>query len=77
MDGAIPTAQTFGSLKTLPINVRIWGIEYKDKSFTGKDVCLNRDIDFYYNRRDHSFSSTDLRKRVYEAEKGKIKQDGK
>jgi len=64
-------------LKTLPINVRILGIEYKDKPFTGKDVCLNRDIDFYYNRRDHSFSSTDLRKRVYEAEKGKIKQDGK
>jgi glycerol-3-phosphate cytidylyltransferase len=64
-------------LKTLPINVRILGIEYKDKPFTGKDVCLNRGIDFYYNRRDHSFSSTDLRNRVYEAEKGKIKKDGK
>jgi glycerol-3-phosphate cytidylyltransferase len=64
-------------LKTLPINVRILGIEYKDKPFTGKDICLNRGIDFYYNRRDHSFSSTDLRKRVYEVEKGKIKQDGK
>ena len=64
-------------LKTLPINARILGIEYKDKSFTGKDVCLNRGIDFYYNKRDHSFSSTDLRKRVYEAEKGKITKDGK
>ena len=64
-------------LKTLPINVRILGIEYKDKPFTGKDICLNRGIDFYYNRRDHSFSSTDLRKRVYEAEKGKITKDGK
>jgi len=64
-------------LKTLPINVRILGIEYKDKPFTGKDICLNRGIDFYYNRRDHSFSSTDLRNRVYEAEKGKIKKDGK
>lgn len=64
-------------LKTLPINVRILGIEYKDKQFTGKDICLNRGIDFYYNRRDHSFSSTDLRNRVYEAEKGKIKKDGK
>ena len=64
-------------LKTLPINARILGIEYKDKSFTGKDVCLNRGIDFYYNKRDHSFSSTDLRKRVYEAEKGKMTKDGK
>lgn len=64
-------------LKTLSINVRILGIEYKDKPFTGKDICLNRGIDFYYNRRDHSFSSTDLRNRVYEAEKGKIKKDGK
>ena len=64
-------------LKTLPINVRILGIEYKDKTFTGKDVCLSRDIDFYYNTRDHSFSSTDLRKRVYEAEKGKIEKNGK
>jgi len=64
-------------LKTLPINVRILGMEYKDKSFTGKDVCLSRDIDFYFNTRDHSFSSTDLRKRVYEAEKGKIEKNAK
>lgn len=64
-------------LKTLPINARILGIEYKDKPFTGKDICLNRGIDFYYNKRDHSFSSTDLRNRVYEAEKGKITKDGK
>jgi len=64
-------------LKTLPINVRILGVEYKDTAFTGKDICLNRGIDFYYNRRDHSFSSTDLRKRVYEAEKGKQPKDGK
>jgi len=64
-------------LKTLPINVRILGMEYKDTSFTGKDVCLSRDIDFYFNTRDHSFSSTDLRKRVYEAEKGKIEKNAK
>lgn len=64
-------------LRTLPINVRILGVEYKDTTFTGKDICLNRGIDFYYNKRDHSFSSTDLRKRVYEAEKGKQPKDGK
>lgn len=61
-------------LKTLPIDVRILGIEYKDTNFTGKDICMHRNIDFYYNSRDHSFSSTDLRKRVYEAEKEKYEQ---
>lgn len=55
-------------LKTLPIDVRILGEEYLDKEFTGKEICLKRGIRFHYNKRDHSFSSTDLRKRVFEAE---------
>jgi glycerol-3-phosphate cytidylyltransferase len=55
-------------LLTLPIDVRILGIEYKDKNFTGKDICVNRNIEIIYNGRDHSFSSSNLRKRVKEAE---------
>jgi glycerol-3-phosphate cytidylyltransferase len=55
-------------LKTLPIDIRILGEEYMDKEFTGKEICLKRGIRFHYNKRDHSFSSTDLRKRVFEAE---------
>jgi glycerol-3-phosphate cytidylyltransferase len=55
-------------LKTLPIDIRILGEEYLDKEFTGKEICLKRGIRFHYNKRDHSFSSTDLRKRVFEAE---------
>lgn len=62
-------------LKTLPIDVRILGLEYKDKQFTGKDICLLRNIEFHYNSRDHSFSSTDLRKRTYEAEKEKLERN--
>jgi len=58
-------------LLTLPIDVRILGVEYKDKEFTGKDICLQRGIEIVYNGRDHSFSSSSLRKRVAEAEKGK------
>ena len=57
-------------LLTLPIDVRILGIEYIDKEFTGKDICMQRGIEIVYNRRDHSFSSSSLRKRVAEAEKG-------
>jgi len=52
-----------------PINVRILGDEYKDKDFTGKDECRKRGIQLYFNKRDHRFSSSDLRKRVCDAAK--------
>jgi len=55
-------------LMTYPIDVRIIGEEYRDKNFTGKDICERRGIEIYYNKRDHYFSSSDLRKRVFEAE---------
>jgi glycerol-3-phosphate cytidylyltransferase len=55
----------------LPIDVRILGIEYRDKDFTGKDICNKRGIELVYNGRDHSFSSSSLRKRVVEAESQK------
>lgn len=48
------------------INVRILGEEYRDKEFTGKDICRKRDIQLFFNKREHRFSSSDLRKRVYE-----------
>ena len=48
------------------IDVRILGEEYRDKDFTGKDICRRRDIDLYFNKRDHRFSSSDLRARVAE-----------
>ena len=56
-------------LLSMPIDVRILGIEYQDKDFTGKDICAKREIEIVYNGRDHSFSSSNLRKRVAEAEK--------
>jgi glycerol-3-phosphate cytidylyltransferase len=50
------------------IDVRILGVEYKDKDFTGRDECRNRGIQIYFNKRDHRFSTSDLRQRVMEAE---------
>ena len=47
-----------------PIDVRILGEEYRQKDFTGKDEFRNRGIDLHFNKRDHRFSSSDLRKRV-------------
>jgi len=55
-------------LLTLPIDVRVLGEEYKSKDFTGKDIAKQRGSKIVYNSRDHSFSSTSLRKRVYNIE---------
>ncbi len=55
-------------LLILPVDVRILGVEYADKNFTGKSECELRGIDIVYNGRDHSFSSSSLRKRVYDSE---------
>jgi glycerol-3-phosphate cytidylyltransferase len=56
-------------LSMYPINVRILGEEYRDKDFTGRDICKKRDIELYFNKREHRFSTSDLRKRVSELEK--------
>ena len=53
------------------IDVRILGEEYRDKEFTGKDICRKRDIELYFNKRDHRFSSTSLRLAVRDAESGR------
>ena len=61
-------------LLILPVDVRILGVEYADKEFTGKSECELRGIDIVYNGRDHSFSSSSLRKRVYDSESNKRKE---
>jgi glycerol-3-phosphate cytidylyltransferase len=55
-------------LLILPVDVRILGVEYESKDFTGRDECYDRDIELVYNGRDHSFSSSSLRKRVADAQ---------
>lgn len=55
-------------LQSYHIDVRIMGEEYFGKEFTGKEL----DIPIYFNKRRHSFSSSDLRKRVHEAECAKL-----
>jgi glycerol-3-phosphate cytidylyltransferase len=51
-------------LEILPINIRILGEEYKAKDFTGKDICRRRGIELFFNKRDHRFSTSSLRKRI-------------
>lgn len=55
-------------LRMLPLDVRFLGEEYKDKEFTGKDICLKRGVELHFNQRRHSFSTSELRQRAFEAE---------
>jgi len=59
-------------LLILPVDARIIGVEYEHKDFTGRDECMMRGIEIVYNGRDHSFSSSSLRKRVVMAESHSI-----
>ena len=58
-------------LKTQHINIRFLGDEYKTKPFTGKQWCLDNGVELHYHLREHPYSSSALRKRVYEAEGAK------
>jgi glycerol-3-phosphate cytidylyltransferase len=56
-------------LTSFPIDVRIVGEEYRDKQFTGYNLPLA----VYFNSRQHSFSTTELRQRVLQANTKTIK----
>ena len=58
-------------LMFLPLAVRIIGEEYKDKDFTGKQICEDRGIKIWYNSRNHRFSSSELRQRTFQSEMNK------
>ena len=59
----------YSYLKHNKPDVRILGSDYDipDKRFTGD----NLDIDIYYHRRDHDWSTTNLRKRITQEENKK------
>jgi glycerol-3-phosphate cytidylyltransferase len=70
VDEIIPYAtekELMDILTSYPIDVRIVGEEYRDKQFTG----FNLPISVYFNSRQHSFSTTELRQRVLDIEKAK------
>lgn len=59
-------------LLILPVDVRILGIEYAEQPFTGMNECHDRGIELIFNKRDHSFSSSSLRRRVAAAESQRV-----
>lgn len=59
-------------LLILPVDIRILGVEYEGEKFSGDEECHKRGINIVFNGRDHSFSSSSLRRRVAAAESHKI-----
>jgi len=53
-------------LRTYRFDVRVIGEDYAGKEFTGKKICVDRNIEIYYNSRKHNFSTSELRQRVHE-----------
>jgi glycerol-3-phosphate cytidylyltransferase len=60
--------------KTQKIDIRFLGDEYKTKPFTAKQYCLDAGIELFYHERQHPYSSSGLRKRVYDAEVARLKK---
>lgn len=60
-------------LQSFVVDVRIIGDDYKDKDFTGKKYCEEKGIEIFYNKRDHRFSSSGLKKSIFEQEAQKLK----
>ena len=54
-------------LKKIEPDVRILGTDYKNKKFTGDDLGIS----IYYHKREHNYSSTNLRKEIVEKENNK------
>ena len=52
-------------LKQVNPDVRILGSDYLNKTFTGQDLP----IEIYYHKREHDWSSSELRERVYYRER--------
>ena len=59
-------------LLILPLDIRVLGVEYQHRDFSGLEECGMRGIELVFNGRDHSFSSSSLRKRVVHAETEKL-----
>lgn len=59
-------------LMTQKIDIRFLSEEYLNRDFTGKQYCIQNRIELHYHKREHDYSSSELRNRVYKLEKQKL-----
>ena len=64
-------ADLLNLIKTQTFHIRFLSEEYKNIDFTGKQYCMDNDIEIHYHLRRHQYSTTELRSRVYNLEKAK------
>jgi glycerol-3-phosphate cytidylyltransferase len=64
-------ADLYKLLLKLKPSVRIMGADWKNKPNYARDLLP--ELKIIYNNRNHSYSTSSLRKRVYEAEKARCK----
>lgn len=60
-------------LMTQKIDIRFLSEEYLNRDFTGKQYCINNGIEIYYHKREHIYSSSELRARTAKLENLKEK----
>lgn len=63
-------------IMTQDMNIRFLSEEYLYRDFTGKQYCMDNGIELFYHKRQHTYSTTDLRNRVYELELAKRQEKG-
>lgn len=58
-------------LMTQQIDIRFLSEEYLNRDFTGKQYCIKNGIELYYHKREHDYSSSELRGRTAQLENEK------
>ncbi len=64
--------ELYNGLRVLDADIRILGDDYVGKSFTGDDLV--KEV-YYHPRSGHGWSSTSLRRRIYEIENKKMESN--
>ena len=62
-------ADLMNLIQTQTMHIRFLSEEYLNRDFTGKQYCMNNGIELHYHKRQHNFSSTELRNRIFLLEK--------
>lgn len=58
-------------IMTQKIDIRFLSEEYLNRDFTGKDYCIKNGIELHYHKRNHIYSSSELRGRTAKLEQMK------
>ena len=55
-------------IKTQTMHIRFLSEEYMNRDFTGKQYCIDNGIELHYHKRQHNYSSSELRSRTAKLE---------